>query len=82
MLGGLIRKERGPPRMNLVPPTTYLPTSFAFWVAVYPRGVLLANFVLSPGNWKGSVENILVGNIPAVLAALLAPGSLNIPDSK
>ena len=80
-LGGYIRKERGPPQANLVPPTSYLPQSINFWVATYPGAVFPANFVLPPNNWKISAENTPVGNIPAVLAALPAPGSLNNPDS-
>ena len=80
-MGGYIRKERGPPQTNLIPPTSYLPTSFVFWVTTYPGTVLPSNFILLLNNWKGAAESVPVGNIPGALAALRAPGSLNIPVS-
>ena len=80
-LEGFVRKERGPPSVNTVPPTSYLPTSFNFWIATYPGPLLPPDFALPPGSLKNEVDRLPYGNIAARLAALAPPGSLNIPDS-
>jgi hypothetical protein len=81
MVGGYIRKERGPPRNNLAPPVSYLPSSFSFWQTTYPGPLFPANFSLPPRNWKTTADGAPINNIAAVLAGLPAPGILNILDS-
>ena len=49
-LAEFIRKETGLPQTNLVPPVSYLPANFAFWVTTYPGLILPANFALPPAN--------------------------------
>ena len=80
-LRGFIRKERGLPSVNTVPPTSYLPTSLNFWSATYPCPLLPPDFTLPPGSWKNEVDRLPYGNIAARLEALAPPGSINIPDS-
>ena len=80
-LKGFVQKARGPPSVNTVPPTSYLPTSFNFWSATYPGTLLQPDFALPLGSWKHEVDRLPYGNIAARLAALKPPGSLNILDS-
>lgn len=53
VVGGYIRKERGPPHTSTAYPPplpSYLPSSFAFWATTYPGQDFAANFVLPPGS--------------------------------
>ena len=80
VIGGYIRKERGPPLTHPAHPApipSYLPRSFTFWVTSYPGPVLTQNFILPPRNWRAAIANAPAATISAILAALPLPGKIS-----
>ena len=78
-LGSQWRKERGPPFVHPPPSPSFLPSSFAYWLATYPGATLAPNFILPPLAWKGVAAAAGVAGVTAALAGLPAPGSLKYP---
>ena len=82
LVGVNTRRERGPPSqppapLPVVPLPSFLPSTWAHWVAAHGGPPFTGNFLLPPGTWTVAAAAAAVANMAAVLAAMPVPGSLN-----